>query len=245
MNLLLLRGLTREARHWGDFPKQIESQLPGVKVHCIDLPGVGTENSLESPNSIRAIRNDVRKRWLSQSAQGKWSVLALSMGGMVAIDWLKEFPSDFQTAILINTSARNLSRWHQRLSLTAALTVGALILKTNPMRRENTVLKIISEKHKNDQNLVQQFGTIAQDRPLARKTVLRQLFAASKFSAPKFDAKVPLYFLASRKDKIVNWRCVRELAQHYSAPFYIHEEAGHDLVLDDPNWVIEKMKQIL
>jgi pimeloyl-[acyl-carrier protein] methyl ester esterase len=251
MNLLLLRGLTRESRHWGSFPQQIESEITGLKVHCLDFPGVGTENGKESPTTIRAIRNDVRKRWLEHYSNAgtdngrRWSIVGLSLGGMVTIDWIKEFPSDFQSAILINTSARNLSRWYQRLSLTAVKTVlASLLLKNDPKRRETAVLKMISEKHGGDQNIVNSFATIAQDRPLARKTALKQLFAASKFSAPD-TVQVPVYFLASRKDKMVDWRCVRELAQHYKAPFYIHEEAGHDLALDDPNWVIEKMKQFL
>ena len=37
---VLLRGLTREARHWGGFPERLGAAL-GVEVHCLDLPGNG------------------------------------------------------------------------------------------------------------------------------------------------------------------------------------------------------------
>ncbi len=246
MNILLLRGLTRESRHWGDFPTKIESLVPGAKVFCLDLPGAGTENQKISPTTIREIRNDVRKRWLSlKKDTASWSVLGHSLGAMVTIDWLKEFPSDFKSAVLINTSAKNLSSWYRRLTFKSVMTVAGLVLKKDKIDREKTVLKMISEKQHSNVDLIQAWQKIAQDRPLARQTVIRQIMAGYKFTAPELHVKVPIYFLASRKDKMVDWRCVRELAQHYSAPFFIHEEAGHDLALDDPDWVLEKIKQLL
>lgn len=39
---LLLRGLTREAGHWGDFPRQLQAALPEARILAIDLPGNGT-----------------------------------------------------------------------------------------------------------------------------------------------------------------------------------------------------------
>ena len=36
---LLLRGLTREAGHWGRFPQQLQAALPGARILAIDLPG--------------------------------------------------------------------------------------------------------------------------------------------------------------------------------------------------------------
>mgnify|MGYP003949335389 CR=1 FL=1 len=43
MNWLFLRGLTREQRHWGPFRDVFARDYPGAKVHCLDLPGTGTE----------------------------------------------------------------------------------------------------------------------------------------------------------------------------------------------------------
>jgi pimeloyl-ACP methyl ester carboxylesterase len=38
---VMLRGLTREARHWGALPGRLEALLPGARVVTPDLPGNG------------------------------------------------------------------------------------------------------------------------------------------------------------------------------------------------------------
>jgi pimeloyl-ACP methyl ester carboxylesterase len=52
---LLLRGLTREAGHWGDFPQQLQAALPEARILAIDLPGNGTLHRQASPSTIPAM----------------------------------------------------------------------------------------------------------------------------------------------------------------------------------------------
>ena len=89
MNWLLLRGLAREQRHWGRFPDALRSQLPDDQVFCLDLPGTGTEHQRKSPLEIAGIARDVRARFAGLRAQhpGPWRLLAVSLGGMVAMQW--------------------------------------------------------------------------------------------------------------------------------------------------------------
>ena len=35
---VLLRGLAREARHWGEFPACLASRLAGARLVAVDLP---------------------------------------------------------------------------------------------------------------------------------------------------------------------------------------------------------------
>ena len=58
MQWLLLRGLAREQAHWIDFPEIFEKIVPDAKVHCLDLPGVGTERDRPSPLNVPAIVDD-------------------------------------------------------------------------------------------------------------------------------------------------------------------------------------------
>src|SRR5205814_3692341 len=62
---LLLRGLAREQRHWGAFLPALQAALPDARVHCLDLPGAGTEHARTSPANARSIAEDVRQRWLA------------------------------------------------------------------------------------------------------------------------------------------------------------------------------------
>ena len=97
MKWLLLRGLARDARHWGDFPDILKNHLNNAEVFVLDLPGFGTESHRISPFTIRGITNDIRKRWaqLEKKHPGTWNILSISLGGMIALDWINRFSSDF------------------------------------------------------------------------------------------------------------------------------------------------------
>ena len=90
MRWLLLRGLTRERRHWARFPEVFERAMPGARTIGVDLPGVGTEAGQLSPASVPEIVDHVRARW-PRSEGGPWSLLGISLGGMLAVmfylDW--------------------------------------------------------------------------------------------------------------------------------------------------------------
>ena len=46
---------------------------------------------------------------------GPYSVLAMSLGGMVATAWAQRYPAEVERLVLINTSMRPFSRAQQRL----------------------------------------------------------------------------------------------------------------------------------
>ena len=54
MHWILLRGLTRERAHWGDFPERLRAAFPGQQFHLVDLPGTGIHYREASPATVRA-----------------------------------------------------------------------------------------------------------------------------------------------------------------------------------------------
>ena len=62
---ILLRGLTRETRHWGGFEAALLAHGlagRGERVVFIDLPGNGAEHEREAPRSVIAMMDFVRER---------------------------------------------------------------------------------------------------------------------------------------------------------------------------------------
>jgi len=51
--------------------------------------------------------------------------------------------------------------------------------------------------------------------------------------------------LSSKQDRLVHVSCSLAIASRWKCPAQLHPMAGHDLVLDDPNWVIEKVQRWL
>ena len=52
-----------------------------------------------------------------------------------------------------------------------------------------------------------------------------------------FRTEGPLLLLAGAGDRLVDPACSRRLARTWQVPLLEHAQAGHDLPLDDPDWV--------
>jgi pimeloyl-ACP methyl ester carboxylesterase len=80
-----------------------------------------------------------------------------------------------------------------------------------------------------------------QQRPVSAANALRQLLAAALYRVRKNPPGVPLLLLASEQDGLVDVRCSLAVAQRWGCPLRLHPWAGHDLPLDDPDWVIAQV----
>ncbi|MBD2858363.1 alpha/beta hydrolase [Spongiibacter sp. KMU-158] len=239
---LFLRGLSREHAHWGDFPERCKQELGWNCIH-LDLAGFGSENHRSSPLSIPSIRADLQTR-LNTAPHEKIGIIALSLGGMVALDWLATEPERFSHSILINSSTADCPPLHRlRLSNLSPMlrSLGSRSVKV----QERNILNMVSNQSDTSEAL-EHWCQIRQQRPVLKSNVLRQLAAAAHFRSPakRLIANPPL-FIASKADRMVSWRCSERLAKKYRSALLLHESAGHDLPLDDSGWLIEQLKENL
>jgi len=119
---VLLRGLTREARHWGAFDEALVAHGvvgAGERVVCVDLPGNGAEHAHTAPVSVVAMMDFVRERAVSLKLRFPCRVLAMSLGAMVAAAWAERHAGEIERLVLINTSMRPFARLPERLRPTA------------------------------------------------------------------------------------------------------------------------------
>ncbi|MDP2308089.1 MAG: alpha/beta fold hydrolase [Pseudomonadota bacterium] len=242
---LLLRGLVRERRHWGGFPEQLAART-GAEVLTLDLPGVGTERDRPSPTSIAAIVADLRARWLAARAlaaptsedTGPWRLFAPSLGGMIALAWGEAHPDDFAGVVVCNTSARDVASLFDRFSPAALGTV----LRALPARgaaREAHILGLVSNTE-HGRARAEAFAALSKESPIGTDVLVRQLWAGSRAVAPQSLA-VPLLVLCSDGDRLCHPRASHALGKRLDAPVRVHPDAGHDLPLDDPGWVMDQM----
>ncbi|MGX1806181.1 alpha/beta fold hydrolase [Nocardia sp. NPDC055321] len=235
-NWLLLRGLTRDSRHWGDFPDELAARL-GVRVLTIDPPGFGTQNGRISPRTISAITDDIRGRF--DPGADHWSLLGISLGGMMAMDWARRYPRDFRRCVVVNTGAPALLRPHQLRTGLVSLVAGKQF-RTMPAH-EAAALALTSNRPRTE--LTELAATWARyQREAAPRTAsaLSQLTAAATFQLPEHITP-PLLVLASRGDRLIDYRVAERIAARLDAPLRLHPDAGHDLPLDDGPWVCEQI----
>lgn len=238
MRWILLRGLAREARHWGDFPRLLAAAFPGAEVRTPDVPGNGARWHERTPAQVSAIVDALREPGAPRSY-----LVGLSLGGMACVDWSVRFPGEVAGCVLINTSLRPFSGFHERLRPRSYATVSRLLFEGDARRREAGILALTSSGA--PLALADAWAGYAQEHPIRRGNVLRQLWAASRFRAPPEPPRVPVLVLASGRDRLVDPACSRAIAAQWNAPLALHPDAGHDLPLDAGPWVVEEVKRWL
>lgn len=234
---ILLRGLTRESRHWGDFSLALQAALPEADVNFIDLPGCGSLHRTNSPSRIEAIAAHCRDQARAKGLCPPFNLLALSLGGMVAVAWADAHPHEIAACVLINTSLRSFDPFHRRLRPSTYPTLLRLLLPLNDQARENIILSLTSQRAEELQTVLPAWVDFRSERPVSLDNALRQLVAAMRYRAPDHPPAARLLVLAGNRDKLVNPECSRRLAMAWQADYAEHPTGGHDLPLDDGPWV--------
>jgi pimeloyl-ACP methyl ester carboxylesterase len=239
---VLLRGLTREAGHWGGFAQRLASRLEATDaVVALDLPGNGTRYASNSPANVPAMAIACREDLADRGLQPPFVFVGMSLGGLVALHGAYAFAGEVSGCVLINSSLRGHGAFWQRLRPLNYARLGRLLLPLSPYERERQVLLMTSADPQRHAGVIEHWGTIAAQRPVSRPNALRQLTAAARYVPPAKRPSVPLLLLASAGDRLVSPSCSARLAAHWDLPLRLHPDAGHDLPLDDPEWVVQQI----
>jgi pimeloyl-ACP methyl ester carboxylesterase len=248
---ILLRGLTREARHWGALPDALRAA--GVLAHddvllTPDLPGNGEQARVRSPRHVAGMVALLRDELARQHVRGPYCVLAMSLGGMVATDWAQRFPGEVSRLVLINTSMRPFSRAPQRLRR-AAWPDLLRVMRQWQDADANMAEGIEATIHARTCNArdtlsadLAAWTAIRRSAPVSRANALRQLWAAAAFRAARTAPACPVLVLSSRGDRLVDPVCSLQLARAWQVPHVEHPAAGHDLPHDDAAWVAARVR---
>lgn len=243
---VFLRGLVRESGHWYQFPRQFRAHFPQAEIHFLEIPGTGKKYAQESPLSIEAMVDSLQADFEAIFDKNEHPfVLSISLGSMVTLQWLNQYPNQFAGAVLMNTSISGLSPFYKRLQPHNYPMIPKLMMIPDPEKREKGILKLISNEPLHHQVAAKKFGTIQTLRPVSRPNALRQLFAASQYRLKNKPGQAPLLLLNSDGDRFVNPECTRHLSEFLGVPFQTHPAAGHDLPMDAPEWVLEKIEHWL
>ncbi|MCB0415970.1 MAG: alpha/beta hydrolase, partial [Bdellovibrionales bacterium] len=218
MNYLLLRGLGRTQGHWGVFSQKLKDL---GEVYSIDLPGFGEESQASVPLTIDEHVEFLRRKWRErEAAEGNVVLIGLSLGGMVALKWLEKYPKDFHAGVIINSSSANGMNHFRRLRPKGAYGLARVALAKSDYEKELFSLELTSFNNKNNLSVLTEWLDLRERYPLNHKSVVRQLVAAGLFRRPK-KIDVPLLFLASKQDKLVNYRNTRDLAKALKGEFHL------------------------
>jgi len=241
---VLLRGLARGHRHWAGFDRRLRKARQ-ADVHCPDLPGNGDRWRERSPMRVAALTDAVRANLARNGVTPPMSVLGVSLGGMVALDWVRRFPGELRGVVLVGASSGGVCRpWH-RLQPPAllGLLLGGLLAR-DVCAREALVLRWTSRRHPADAELRTRWAAIARENPVSPVNVLRQLAAATRFDGRGPIPAVPGLVIGGAADRLVSPGCSAALAASLGWPCAMCSGAGHDVTLDAPDWVLPRLREM-
>jgi pimeloyl-ACP methyl ester carboxylesterase len=241
---VLLRGLMRETRHWGEFSTLFQNGVGEQHVVALDFPGNGRLNAQASFTSVAEMASHARTQLKQLGYAPPYRVLALSLGAMVAVAWSELYPAELEKMVLINTSLAPYNPFYHRLRPTNYPALIRSLISDSAAQRENLILRLTSTQSSGRrQEILKLWLVYAREYPVARANILRQLQAALCYRAASTAPLVPVLLLAALHDQLVNVKCSLTLAQHWRCAVRIHPTAGHDLPLDAGVWVIEKINE--
>ncbi|MDR5747096.1 alpha/beta hydrolase [Caballeronia sp. LZ029] len=237
---VLLRGLTRETRHWGAFDAALVAHglvEEGERVVCIDLPGNGVEHAHAAPHSVVAMMDFVRERAASLKLRFPCRVLAMSLGAMVAAAWAERHAGEIERLVLINTSMRPFARLPERLRPTAwPMLARIAMIWTQPERCEEMIFDLTCNRADSRDADIAHWAQLRRTHGASASNALRQLAAAARFHAARDAPRCPVLLLSSAADRLVDPVCSARIAKQWRAPHRVHPWAGHDLPHDDAEW---------
>lgn len=238
---VLLRGLSRESGHWGVFPDHLLRELRGLqpasRLLMQDLPGTGTMRRQASPTQVSAIVDACRAELQQRGIHGPVSLVGMSLGAAVLTDWAARYPNEIEAGVLINPSLRPFSELFRKSRPLNYLGLLLLSLSRFSARmREERVLSLttrLTPKHQ----VIDRWVEMQRKHPLGVRNTVRQLLASIRYRASRTRPAAPMLLLCSKADGLVDWRCSQAMSRAWGAPLRLHTKAGHDLPLDDPQWV--------
>nr|BFD63410.1 alpha/beta hydrolase [Bdellovibrio sp. HM001] len=240
-NWLLLRGLARGVGHWGSFAETIQKHFPEDRFEFLDLPGNGSRHLESSPLRIADYVKDLRLRCSYVKNGQPFQILSVSLGSMITVEWMREYPHEVKRAFLTCTSSAGLSPFYHRFYLANVPQGLKLLGKLEDAELwEKTVLGMIVNNQERREAELPAMIEYSRKYPMNPTNVFRQLLAASQY---RFPAQPPgeVKLLGSHGDRLVSAKCTLKIAEQWGLKAQMHPWAGHDVPVDDPQWLLEQL----
>ncbi len=237
----LLRGIGRESGHWGTHvPEAIRANMPNARFVMMDLPGAGKYHNQSALPTIEKMADFLREQYHPQNdSLSKRVIVATSLAGNVALEWVSTYPTDFHGAVLISSSLKGVCKGKERVKPEAKKDFVNIFLMDDIAEREKAFLSINSNLNEEKDSLLTSWVALQQQHPVSKGTLLKQTLAGMVYKPDPTKPISQVLVVGSEADKIVATSCLENVAESLDSELYLHPEAGHGLPIDVPDWLAD------
>ncbi len=242
MKFCLVRGLSREKFHWDGFPEKLQAAFSNCEIELIDLPGNGDFCGVTSPTRAADYIQFLRERAQFVKTKTPVHFIAMSFAAMLGHEWAQRFPGELASLVLINSSLRP-TPFYYRMRPSGLIRLVKAARTKDIFAREKQVLELTTKMlGPRLVDIANTWAEHARAQHTNKLSAFNQLWTAAQMKRNAKCPTIPYLILSSGGDELVNPRSSEELASALHVPHRIHLTAGHDLVLDDPQWVLQQLK---
>lgn len=244
LNFYLLRGLGRESGHWGNtFMQEVQAVYPSTSFTLLDLPGAGRFHEEPAKIAIEGMASFLQATYKDSliDKEGKNILLATSLSGNVALEWVLHQPENFHALILVGTSLRKVCKKKERVQQAAKKEFFDIFFTSAVEEREAKFLHINSNLYAENDSILRRWIDIQEKRPVSKHTLFKQTMAGMFYLTPEVRPAIPVLVVGSRGDRIVDEVCIQKVADHLQADRLMHESAGHGIPIDAPVWLAHQV----
>jgi pimeloyl-ACP methyl ester carboxylesterase len=247
---LLMGPLALECALWGDAPDTLLAHVrlvqPSAAFFALDLPGTGVYCQERSAGSVEGIVAQLRERIADAGLSGPFGLVASSWACAVAAEWARQFPQELGALVLISPGMRPFSSVFRAVHWELWPTVLSMILgRRSPLPRERRVWRSHTQLRKITLEELRRWRDLRAQHPVKARNGLAHAVAAWRYEASRRRPASPVLLLAGKGDTWLDWRISAAISRAWGAAFRLHPAAGHDLLLDDPQWVARSLAEWL
>lgn len=244
-NIFILRGLIRENAHSQFFFDSLKKQFPEINFYGLEVRGNGKYFQEPSPTNIPTMVEQIRNDYLAanKNKDANNYLIAISLGGMVSVAWMDKYADDFNKAIILNSSLKGHCPIYYRMLPKNLPNYAKFVFSSDPKEKEEIIYSMIISDQERHRYLIDHWVDIRKKRPVSLSNTIRQMFAAATYTPPKKAPNVPIIIGVSYGDDFVSPKCSENIAKNWNLPLVTHQNGGHDITNDKPEWIIKLIQE--
>jgi pimeloyl-ACP methyl ester carboxylesterase len=244
-----IRGLIRGNFHWMTFPEILNKVAPDTYFLPLEMAGNGLRSKDLSHMNPEEVIQDFRQQlqtWRKNHPEFQSTpitVLAISLGGMLALKWAELYPEEIDQLIVVNSSLKQCSPFYKRLIPKNYFQIFKTLSFGSIEAQEALILNVTSNNPDLQKSLMPKYIEFSTVNKIRSSNFLRQLILASRIKLNK-PLKINPVFICSEKDGLVSAECSMALAAKFNGTIHVNTVAGHDLSFDQPEWLAQKISSL-
>lgn len=249
--ILLIHGWGMNSGVWSDIAARLEQAHPEALIRCVDLPGYGHSKCYD----LDALGGSYTTSTLAKSllpllADKQTTVIAWSMGGLVAIDLLSEPQLDISQLILVSSSPCFVQSedWQNAVEAQVFEDFCQSLAEDHQgtLKRFLAIQMLGSRSAREDIKVLQeQLFKRGEPDLLALEKGLQLLLKEDKRQQLRQILQIPISLIVGKLDTLVNYRGQKQLAEQANISLFAIPAAGHAPFISHPDEFNEILQRLI